>query len=166
MRIDLILKYMLLLLFAWTLNAGAVDFFAAADSDQPLEITSSQLEVFQEERTSVFSGDVVARQGEMTLYTDQLTVVFDDQNDVSRVEAAGNVRIDEPLRNERGNHAVFDRGADTLILSGNAEVVQGENRIAGDEITLFIGQNRSVVRSKDTGRVRAVILPEKKPESP
>lgn len=166
MRIDLILNYLLLLFFAWTLNAGAVDFFAAADSDQPLEITSNQLEVFQQEQKSVFSGEVVARQGEMTLYADQLTVIFDDQNDVSRVEAAGSVRIEEPLRHALGNHAVFDREADTLILAGNAEVVQGENRIAGDEITLFIGQNRSVVRSKDTGRVRAVILPEKKPESP
>lgn len=166
MRIDLILKYLLLLVFTWTLNAGAVDFFAAADSDQPLEITSSQLEVFQQEQKSVFSGEVVAQQGDMTLFTDQLTVIFDDQNDVSRVEAAGNVRIEEPLRTARGDHAVFDRQADTLILSGNAEVVQGENRISGDEITLFIGQNRSVVRSKDSGRVRAVILPEEKPESP
>ena len=166
MRIDLILKYLLLVIFTWTLNAGAVDFFAAADSDQPLEITSNQLEVFQEEQKSVFSGDVVARQGEMTLYTDQLTVIFDDQNNVSRVEAAGNVRIEEPLRHARGNHAVFDRDEDTLVLSGRAEVVQGENRISGDEITLFIGQNRSVVKSHDTGRVRAVILPEKKPESP
>ncbi|MBD1401640.1 lipopolysaccharide transport periplasmic protein LptA [Pelovirga terrestris] len=166
MRIDLILHCLLLLVFAWTLTAGAVDFFAAADSGQPLEITSNQLEVFQQEQKSVFSGDVVAQQGEMTLYTDQLTVIFDGQNDVSRVEAIGRVRIEEPLRHARGNQAVFDRAADTLILSGNAEVVQGENRIAGDEITLFIGQNRSLVRSTDSGRVRAVILPEKKPESP
>lgn len=166
MRIDLIVNYLLLLIFAATINAGAVDFFAAADRDQPLEITSQQLEVFQEEQRSIFSGAVVAQQGEMTLYTDQLTVIFDGQNDVSRIEAAGNVRIEEPLRTARGNNAVFDREADTLILSGNAEVVQGENRITGDEITLFIGQNRSIVKSHDTGRVRAVILPEKKPESP
>lgn len=166
MRIDLILKYLLLLIFASTANAVAVDFFAAADPDQPLEITAQQLEVFQDEQKSIFSGEVVAQQGEMTLYTDQLTVIFDGQNDVSRIEAAGSVRIEEPLRKARGDHAVFDRDADTLILSGNAEVVQGENRITGDEITLFIGQNRSIVKSHDSGRVRAVILPEKQPESP
>ncbi|MBW6509886.1 MAG: lipopolysaccharide transport periplasmic protein LptA [Desulfuromonadales bacterium] len=166
MRIDLILKCLLLLIFGWTANAVAVDFLAAADRDQPLEITSQQLEVFQDEQKSLFSGAVVAQQGEMTLYTDQLTVIFDGQNDVSRIEAAGSVRIEEPLRKARGDHAVFDRDADTLILSGNAEVVQGENRITGDEITLFIGQNRSLVKSHDSGRVRAVILPEKQPESP
>jgi lipopolysaccharide export system protein LptA len=164
-RIDLILKLLLLLVFAWTTNTIAVDFFSSADRDQPLEITSHQLEVFQDEQKSIFSGDVVAQQGEMTLYTDKLTVIFDAQNEVSRIEAAGKVRIEEPLRNARGAHAVFDRDADTLILSGNAEVVQGENRITGDEITLFIGQNRSIVRSQKSGRVRAVILPEKKPES-
>lgn len=166
MRSKLICKCLLLLIFVWTVNVGAVDFFATADPDQPLEITSQQLEVFQQEQKSIFSGDVVAQQGEMTLYTDRLTVIFDGQNDVSRIEAAGRVRIEEPLRNARGDHAVFDRDADTLVLSGNAEVVQGENRITGDEITLFIGQNRSIVRSKESGRVRAVILPEKKAESP
>jgi lipopolysaccharide export system protein LptA len=165
-RIDLIFKFLLLFILTVAINAGAVDFFAAADRDQPLEITSQQLEVFQEEQRSIFSGAVVAQQGEMTLYTDQLTVIFDDQNDVSRIEATGNVRIEEPLRTARGNNAVFDREADTLILSGNAEVVQGENRITGDEITLFIAQNRSIVRSHKNGRVRAVILPEKKPETP
>lgn len=166
MRIDLILKFLLLLIFAWATNAVAVDFFAAVDPNQPLEITAQQLEVFQEEQKSIFSGEVVAQQGEMTLYADQLTVTFAGQNEVSRIEAAGSVRIEEPLRKARGDHAVFDRDAETLILSGNAEVVQGENRITGDEITLFIGQNRSIVKSHDSGRVRAVILPEKQPESP
>ncbi len=165
MRIDLIVLCLVLMILIGAVNAAAVDFFTAPEHDQPLEITSRQLEVFQEQQKSVFSGEVVAQQGELTLYTNQLTVIFDDQNDVSRIEAAGAVRIEEPLRSAHGDRAVFDRAADTLILSGNAEVIQGENRIAGDEITLFIGQNRSLVRSTDTGRVRAVILPEKKPES-
>lgn len=166
MRIDLTLKCLLLLIFAWAANAVAADFFAAADTDQPLEITAQQLEVFQHEQKSIFSGEVVAHQGEMTLYTDRLTVNFDSQNDVRRIEAAGRVRIEDPLRKARGDHAVFDRDADTLILSGNAEMMQGENRINGDEIILFIGQNRSIVKSHDSGRVRATILPEKQPESP
>ncbi len=166
MRTDLIFKLMLLLIFFGATNAPAIEFFAETDRDQPLEITSHTLEVFQEQQKSVFIGDVVAEQGEMTLYTDRLTVIFDGQNDVRRIEADGAVRIEDPLRNARGDRAVLDRDEDTLILSGNAEVVQGDNRISGDEITLFIGQNRSLVRSNDSGRVRAVILPEKKSGTP
>ena len=165
MRIDLVFYYMLMLMFLSSTSVAALDFFAA-DSDQPLEISSRQLEVFQEQQKSVFSGDVVAEQGEMTLHTDMLTVIFDGQNDVRRIEATGAVRINDPIRNARGDHAVFDRDEETLIISGNAVVVQGDNRISGDEIILFIGQNRSLVRSKDSGRVRAVILPEPKPEEP
>lgn len=166
MNLRLIFRYLFFLLFVCAANAAAVDFFATADSDQPLEISSRQLEIFQEQQQSVFTGDVVAQQGEMTLYTDRLTVIFDGQDDVRRIEADGAVRIEDPIRNGRADRAVFDRDEDTLILSGHAEVVQGDNRISGDEIILFIGQNRSLVRSKDSGRVRAVILPEKKPETP
>lgn len=166
MRIDLTFNFILLLIFFGVTSAPAIEFFAAADRDQPLEITSHQLEVFQEQQKSVFIGDVVAEQGQMVLYTDRLTVIFDGQNDVRRIEADGAVRLEDPLRNARGDKAVFDRDEDTLVLSGNAEVVQGDNRISGDEITLFIGQNRSLVRSKDSGRVRAVILPETRSETP
>lgn len=166
MRIDLIVMLILLLLCSGVTTASAVDFFAAVDRDQPLEITSQQLEVFQEQQKSVFIGDVVAEQGEMTLYTDLLTVLFDGRNDVRRIEADGAVRILDSLRTAHADRAVFDREEETLILSGNAEVVQGENRISGDEIILFIGQNRSLIRSKESGRVRAVILPETKPETP
>ncbi len=97
----------------------------------------------------------------MTLYTDQLTCLLTNRTRFAVSNTAGAVHIEEPLRNARGDNAIFDRDADTLILFGNAEVVQGENRINGDEITLFIGQNRSIVKSAESGRVRAVILPEK-----
>lgn len=165
MRIDAAV-FVLLLLFMSATRVFAVDFFAARDRDQPLEIISQQLEVLQGQQKSIFIGAVVAAQGDMTLYTDVLTLFFDDQNDVRRIEAEGAVRIVDPLRTASADRVVFDRDEDTLIFSGHAEITQGENRISGDEIILYIGQNRSLVRSKDSGRVRAVILPETKSETP
>ncbi|MFO7766443.1 MAG: lipopolysaccharide transport periplasmic protein LptA [Pelovirga sp.] len=166
MNLRLIFNCLLFFLFGCVWNAAAVDFFAAAQSDAPLEISSRELEVFRQQQQSVFTGDVVAQQGDMTLYTDQLTVLFDEQDEVRRIEADGSVRIEDLLRNSRAERAVFDREEQTLILSGDAEVVQGDNRISGDEIILFLDENRSLVKSNDSGRVRAVILPEQKPETP
>lgn len=166
MNLRLIFNSLLFLLFGCALSSAAADFFAAAKSDEPLEISSRQLEVFRQQQQSVFTGDVVAQQGDMTLYTDQLTVLFDEQDEVRRIEADGSVRIEDLLRNSRAERAVFDREEQTLILSGHAEVVQGDNRISGDEIILFLDENRSLVKSNDSGRVRAVILPEQKPETP
>lgn len=166
MRTDLILKFLLILILGGAAGAAAMEMFSSVNRDLPLQISSRQLEVFQEQQKSVFTGNVIAQQGDMTLYTDLLTVFVDTENELRRIEAAGSVRIEDPLRQARSDHAIYDRLDEVLILSGHAEVVQGENRISGDEITLFIGENRSLVKSSETGRVRAVILPEKKTESP
>lgn len=157
----------LLILVAGCFSAAfAQGLLSGAEWDEPLEISSHQLEVFQEQQTSVFSGEVVARQAQMTLWADRLTIVFTAENEIRSIEAAGAVRIEDPLRTARAATAVFDRQADTLVLSGDAEVTQGENRISGDEIILYLGENRSTVRSSETGRVRALILPDEKVETP
>lgn len=166
MRNDLLAKALLVLIFGWCPAVFAQSLFSAADQDQPIDITSRQLEVFEQRQQSIFTGDVVVVQGETTLRTDRLTIYFDEQNQVRRIEAEGSVRIIDPLRTATGNQAIYDQTEDTLRLLGQADVVQGENRITGDEIILYLGENRSVVRSGQSGRVRAQILPEKKPKTP
>ncbi|MFO7576472.1 MAG: lipopolysaccharide transport periplasmic protein LptA [Pelovirga sp.] len=166
MKSNPVLAGLLILVAGYFSAAFAQGLLSGAEWDEPLEISSHQLEVFQEQQTSVFSGEVVARQAQMTLWADRLTIVFTAENEIRSIEAAGAVRIEDPLRTARAATAVFDRQADTLVLSGDAEVTQGENRISGDEIILYLGENRSTVRSSETGRVRALILPDEKVETP
>lgn len=135
------------------------------DRNQPIEITAQQLEVLQQQRQSIFTGDVVAKQGEMTLYADKLIVFLQqDQDRVDRLEAIGEVRVLQLDRIATGEKAVFYQMEERLVLSGNAEVTQGQNKISGDEITLYLKENRSLVQSSENGRVKAVIIPEKKQE--
>jgi len=135
------------------------------DRNQPIEITSQKLEVLQQQRQSIFTGDVVAKQGDMTLFAEKLIVfLHQDQNQVERLEAIGGVRVLQLDRIATAEKAIFYQLEEKLVLSGNAEVTQGKNEISGDEITLYLKENRTLITSSENNRVKAVIVPEKKQE--
>lgn len=132
------------------------------DADQPIEITSARLEVWQDERKSVFTGDVVAKQGDMTLQADSLTVLFAaQQNQIEQLNAVGRVRMHQLERTATADRAVYRRQAGTLVLTGDALIEQDGNRIAGEEITLYVEENRSLVKGSQQQRVKAFIVPNK-----
>lgn len=135
------------------------------DRNQPIEITAQQLEVLQQQRQSIFTGDVVAKQGDMTLYAEKLIVIFQkDQDQIERLDAIGGVRVLQLDRIATAKKAVFHQMEEILVLIGNAEVTQGENKISGDEITLYLKENRTLIKSSEENRVKAFIVPEKKQE--
>lgn len=164
-------RWLLLLFFC--LSCSGVSAVLAADTktgldrNQPIEITAQQLEVLEQQRQSIFTGDVVARQGDMTLYADKLIVfLLKDQDQIERLEAIGGVRVLQLGRIATADKAVFHHGEDVLVLVGNAEVIQGENKVSGDEITLYMQENRTLIKSSKKTRVKAVIVPEKKSGKP
>lgn len=141
----------------------AIETTPALDRNQPIEITAQQLEVLQQQRQSIFTGNVVAKQGEMTLYAEKLIVFLQqNQDQIERLDAVGGVRVLQLDRIATAEKAVFHQIEETLVLTGNAEVTQGENKISGDEITLYLKENRTLIKSSDNGRVKAVIVPEQK----
>lgn len=169
MRRNLILFTLLLLSLPLQVRA-ATDATDNYDSRQPIEITARQLEAFEERQVSIFTGDVVARQGDMTLYAERLEVYFQSAENggqqVARLEASGAVRVEQGRRRATADRASYLRTEGTLTLIGNAEVVQEENRVAGDEIVLYIEENRSLVKSRGDSRVRARIIPEQGGDQP
>ncbi len=157
---------LVLLLFLFSVSVVWSDeILPAQDENQPIEITARQLEAFQSERKSVFTGDVIAKQGDMTLFAETLTVFFQqEQNQVERMEALGGVRVVQLDRVATAEKAIFQQADETLTLIGQAEVRQGQNQIAGEEIILYLKESRSLIKSSEKGRVKAVIVPEKKQE--
>lgn len=130
------------------------------DSNQPIEVTAKQLEVLQEQRQSIFTGDVVVVQGEMTMSAAKLTMFLQQKEDqLERLVAAGGVKVTYLDRVATSTKAIYYQVDEKLVLVGNAEVVQGQNKITGEEITLYLQDNRSVIKSSETGRVKAVIIP-------
>lgn len=163
-------RWLLLALFTivqcYTPLTFAAEVDAGLDRDQPIVVTAQQLEVLQQQRQSIFTGEVVAKQGEMTLYAEKLIVFFQqDQDQVERMDAMGGVRVLHLDRVATAEKAVFRQAEETLVLVGDAEVIQGSNKVAGDEITVYLKENRTVIKSSEKSRVKATIVPEKRQDT-
>ena len=166
MIIDLKRYWIVILILGWSSVGQAQPLFSVVDRNQPIDISSHRLDADQQRRQSVFTGDVVVVQGATTLRSERLTVYTDEQDQIRMIEAEGKVRIVDPSRTATADKAIYRQQDETLRLLGRAEVIQGENRITGDEIVLYIAESRSVVTSGDGGRVRARIQPEKASKAP
>lgn len=148
--------YQLMLLLL--LVSGALA--APISGNEPLKVKSDNLTADNEKKTATFEGKVVAHQGELTLYTDRLVVSSaGDGNELSKVEAFGNVRILQGNRQATGAHAVYDPKRGVILLDGNPRVVVGEDVVTGKVITYFINEQRSIVTGGPKERVEAVIHP-------
>ena len=138
-------------------------------SDQPVQIESEQLEVHQDENVALFSGHVVARQGQTVLKSDKLTVYYtgaplgdaqaqasQQPQQIRRLEATGNVLVTSADQTASGESAVFDTAANTIVLTGNVVLTQGENVIRGARLNINVATNQAKMEG---GRVQMLIAP-------
>jgi lipopolysaccharide export system protein LptA len=158
------------------------------NSDQPIRITSTSLEVHDKDHFATFSGNVHVVQGESTLRCKTLVVFYEDSSDagpapkggqpkggqstgnqsIKRLEAKGSVVIvqkDQATQKDQtatGDNGVFDMKTNTAILTGNVVVTQGDSVIRGDK--LFIDMTTGVSRvDSGKGRVDALFRPNSPP---
>lgn len=131
-------------------------------SGLPITIKSNELSADNKGKTAVFSGKVVARQGDITIYADRITINYaEKKGDVEKIEASGNVRIVQQNKIGTAALAVYDSRDGRITLTGNPRVMQGTDSISGKVITYYVDDDRSVVTGGDDpkARVEAVINP-------
>ncbi len=138
-----------------------------------LTITADRLETFQGGREIVFSGDVLARQGDMTVESDVLRIYYlsDSGSDsgsedaamdrgIEKVEAEGSVVIRGETSMVTGDHALLNYEDKVIVITGEKAVLtEGDNIIEGDRITWHIDEEQGIVEDRKRGRVKAVIAP-------
>lgn len=134
---------------------------------------SDSLEYWEQKRMAVARGDAVAVRDDKTVEADVLTAQFaPDENDdlqMQRIEAYGNVRVATPTefaRGERGTYFV-DREFATLI--GDVKITRAENQLNGEyaEVDMKTGVSR-LMPAPPGGtarqRVHGLISPQQPPE--
>lgn len=133
---------------------------------RPIHIQSNTLEAFNEQKLVVFSGNAVAVSGDIVLKSDRILVYYtsgegsaDSNGEVTKIEAEGHVTIHQGERIATGEHAVYERSTQRMILTGNAQLKEGKNLVRGDKITWIINEKRGVVEGYDNRRVTATIYP-------
>ena len=129
-------------------------------SSLPITVKSNEMTADNKGKTAIFSGKVVAKQGDITIYSDKLVVSYADKGgEVEKVEALGSVRIVQLNRTGFSEQAVYDSRNGRIVLTGTPRVVQGGDSISGKVITYYVDDEKSDVSSggDPKARVEAVI---------
>ena len=127
---------------------------------RPIEITAARLFADSARNSVTFEGSVVAKQEDVTMFSDRLFADYSPGTGViEKIVADGNVRVIQEDREARAPHAEFYNMEQRIVMMGGAEVTQGGNTLTGETATIYLRENRSVVSGGEGGRVKAVIQP-------
>jgi lipopolysaccharide export system protein LptA len=141
-----------------TVNAAGLA--GAERNKQPITIKSNELATDANKRTSVFSGNVAARQGDLTIFAEKLIITYSaDNHEVEKVEAFDKVRIIQGVRQAQAGHAIYEIKSGKITLDGAPRVSQGDDSVSGKIIDYYLDEQKSVVKGGANARVEAVIHP-------
>ena len=155
-------------------NAGVPGGFKH-DSTQPIKISADALEVRQNEQIAVFTGSVDARQGDVRMQAQTLTVTYDPEAEdtsqsgaIRKVRAEGDVFISSTDSTASGNWADYDVASGNITMGGVVTLTQGtgdrSNVIGGNALTINLNSGVArmqggVTASGQSGRVEMILNP-------
>ncbi len=153
--------------------------FTNMDTSKPIQIDANTLEVLQNEKKAIFSGNVIATQGEVRLKADSMTVHYKqgesksatpDNSKISKIEVNGNVFLATPKDSAKGDRGVYLVDQKVIRLMGGVVLTSGKNVLKGSGLEYNMATGKSVLaggasatadgKSAGGGRVRALFVPE------
>ncbi|MFQ5455890.1 MAG: LptA/OstA family protein [Nitrospirota bacterium] len=149
----------------------------AGEEKQPLSITADMMTVKNMENKAIFQGNVTVIKGDVRLNADRVEVSFslpekgrsskesgfagfesmmglDNQNEIDLIEAIGEVKMAQGNRKAKAEKAFYYQVEEKIVLTGNPEAWDNDQRIAGKKITIYLKEDKSIVEES-----RVVINP-------
>ncbi len=117
------------------------------DSKAPVDVTADRLEVQDRADRAIFAGNVLARQGNLSLRTARLTVAYASQGgiDINRIDASGGVTVTSPSETARGDFAVYDLNEGLITMVGNVRLERQGSFLTGGRLTIDLDTGRAVM---------------------
>ena len=145
----------------------------SADSNEPINIEANRMVSQENDNSVVFLGNVEAKQGKLTIRTDEMTVFYSEakagkdkktSTQMEKLICKNNVKITQEDWLGTGDRMDYFAKERKVVLSGNAKAWQGQNMVAGKTIIYYLDEKRSIVEQDEStkGRVKAVLHPESK----
>jgi lipopolysaccharide export system protein LptA len=149
--------------------------------DQPVHIEATTLEVRDKDKVATFSGNVKVTQGDTIMRCKSLLVFYDQdgedadkgktmqaatpgpggQQKIKRLEARGSVVVTQKEQTATGNLGIFDMKTNTVDLTGDVIMTQGQNMLRGERLVVDLTSGVSRVESgkNGQGRVQGLFQP-------
>jgi lipopolysaccharide export system protein LptA len=159
-----------------------------AAPEPPVQISSDEAEYFNKEGVVVFSGKVVAVQGDSTLSAERMEVAFSQQENpektagglagaasgrkITMITATKSVsfrQLDPETGKERyatGEKCVYDAQRRVVTMTGSPRLWEGKNVIDGEEMTFLLEEKKVLVKGSGERRVNLTVYPDEVKEAP
>ena len=129
-----------------------------SSSDQPISFGADAGEYVG--NTVTLRGRAELIQGDNRLRADTVTGL--SQTGESRIEASGNVYFVTPDQTIRGDRAVFTTANDTIVVTGDVILTQGQNVLTGSRLTYNTRTQSARIEAGGQGRIRGVFYPDRR----
>jgi lipopolysaccharide export system protein LptA len=120
------------------------------ESGHPLSITADELEAIElpdGRRQLLFNRSVNVEQGGLLVRSNRLEAHYAAKaTQPDRLVASGNVRVKQKSRELSCAKATYFPGDERLECVGNAQLLDGSNRVNGDRIEILFAQDRIRVK--------------------
>ena len=116
----------------------------SGDNKGPLYIKSASLTLEAKQRMFVYKGNVEITQGDMLITADTVTGYYDEQNQMDKVIAQGNVVITrgEELR-ASSNRAIYLVKEATIELTEGPDLSHHGSDLTADRVMIYVDEDRS-----------------------
>ncbi len=171
-------------IFSILLSAGSGQSFAATknpasaglpnhNSKAPIEITSDSLEVLQQENKAIFTGHVIATQGDVKMKSEKMTVFYKssdkgkpviaknknakeekktspapaEKNSIEKIIVEKNVFLSTPEETASGSSGLYDVVNNKIFLNDNVVLTRDKNVLKGNNLVYDFATGKSVLTS-------------------
>ncbi|MDO4434163.1 MAG: lipopolysaccharide transport periplasmic protein LptA [Alysiella sp.] len=167
MTLNNFLKFTLFTLYlSGSLHVWALE----SDRKQPIEIEADQGSLDQKNQVTVFSGNVLIKQGSLNIQAQTVRVTQDNSGNQTMTATGSPVRFSQALENKgtvmgEGNKVEYASSTNVVKLLGNAKVQRGGDLAQGEVITyntrteVYTVLGGNAAGNKNGRRVTVIIQP-------
>lgn len=127
------------------------------DSNAPIDISSEHIEVQDRADRAIWTGNVHAVQGDMTMDAARMTVAYSRATtpgadpQINRIDASGGVTVVSPTERAKGDFGIYDLNRKLITLIGNVTLTRGTNVVNGGRLIIDMNSGRATVDGNAVG---------------
>lgn len=133
---------------------GATSALRGHNTNAPVDFAADRIEVQDRADRAVFSGNVVARQAQLTLNAARVTIAYSNASniEIQRIDATGGVTVRSPSETARGQFAIYDLRSRLITVIGGVTLTRGESVVRGGRLVLDLESGRAVMDGGSAAR--------------
>jgi lipopolysaccharide transport protein LptA len=157
-----IIKSAFFIIFCFIFNVKIV--FASDFSN--VNIKSEIIDIKRNSQKIIFKNNVIVESGDDSLLSDKMIVIYDDNKDIDKIKAIGNVKIFTKDFNASAKYGFYDPNKDLFILEENVIVNDGASIASGENFMydlinkkgIFVGHKNESLINTQTPKKRVKII--------